>query len=187
MSEPPPRFRRVRERLVWSNDLVRVHDDDVAVGPSGRPGRHVRVEHAAAGDGVVLVARRGGLVALVRTFSYPLGAWLWGLPRGGSHGPDARESAAAELLEEVGVVATRLEVLGLVLPDPGLLGDRVVVVVADVEGPGAPQDPEVAALRWVAVEELRAAVASGEVADGLSLAALALAAARGLWPREDLP
>ncbi|GAA2017058.1 NUDIX hydrolase [Pseudokineococcus marinus] len=180
-----PGIRRVRERTVWAGDRVRVHDDDVELGRSRRPGRHVRVEHVAVGRGVVLVARWDARVALVRTYSYPLGTWLWGLPRGGSHGAEALVTAAAELREETGLDAARLEVVGEVLPDPGLLGARVAVVLADVVGPGSPEDEEVAELRWLDRAGLVGAVAAGEVADGLSLGALALAAARGLLARGE--
>jgi 8-oxo-dGTP pyrophosphatase MutT (NUDIX family) len=178
MSEPS--IHRWQARLVYANDYARVYDDDVVFG-DGRPGRHLRVHPAGPGPGVVILPVHDGAVALVRTYRYPIAAWQWALPRGFSHGADPLETAKIELVEELGVSATRLRLLGQVTPDSGLLDSRVAVVLAHAaETALAPRDHlEVAAARWAPLAEITALIARGELDDGLTLAALALAHSQG--------
>lgn len=170
-------IRRTTERLVYENDVVRVFDDDVAF-PSGREGRHLRIEHVPEGEGVVLLVRDPHRrVALVETYRYPLGHAQLALPRGFSHGVDVEATARAEALEELGVRLARIRVLGHVTPDSGLLAARVAVLAAEVDGPvdGVPSDrDEVIAVHWLSLDELAVQVRDGRVEDGFTLAALAL-------------
>lgn len=182
MSGPP--IRRTRENLVHENAYVRVYDDDVEFG-DGSAGRYVRIEPAGDGPGAVLLARHEGRIALVRTYRYPLAAWQWALPRGFAHGTDPLVTARAELAEETGVTDADLRVIGTVTPDSGVQAHRVAIVLADVRRlpDGGPPDDEVAEVRWASLDELEREIASGAVEDGFTLAALALARARGLLPR----
>lgn len=181
MSEPP--IRRRREREVYANDYVRVYDDDVTFG-TGADGRYLRVEPQGAGPGAVVLPVRGGSVALVRSYRYPVGAWQWALPRGFSHGPDPLLTAETELFEETGIRGARLRVLGHVTPDSGIQAHRVAVVLAEVgDGAGVgPQDAEIAELRWVRLDDLRREIADGRIEDGFTLAAICLAEVAGVLP-----
>jgi 8-oxo-dGTP pyrophosphatase MutT (NUDIX family) len=182
MSEPP--VRRTRERLVHENDYVRVYDDDVTFA-AGSAGRYVRIEPARRGPGVVLLAVHDGRLALVNTYRYPLGRWQWALSRGFPHGADPLVTARAELAEETGVTDSDLRVVGWVTPDSGVQAHRVAVVLAEVRRlpDGGPLDEEVAEVRWVTLEELERQIADGAIEDGLTLAALTVARAKGVLPR----
>jgi 8-oxo-dGTP pyrophosphatase MutT (NUDIX family) len=173
-------IRRLREVLVHANRFVRVYDDEVEF-PSGSRGSYVRLVPAVAGPGVALLAVCDGLIALVRTYRYPIGDWQWGLPRGLAHDTDPLVTAAAELREELGAEAAGLRVIGSFTPDSGLEDIHVHVVVATVEDrTGRPQDvDEVAAVRWVTVDQLWEMAANGRLDDGMTLAALAIAQAKG--------
>jgi 8-oxo-dGDP phosphatase len=136
-------------------------------------------------SGVVVLAERGdGAVALILIRRPRVGDVLWELPRGFEESDDPLADAARELLEETGLVATRLELVGRFHTDSGLLPDHVVVVraaVADADeaiagGDGTADDArDVLAVRWWSRAELRAGVARNELRDGITLAALALA------------
>lgn len=181
MSEPP--IRRTREREVYANDYVRVYDDDVTFGPGTR-GRYLRVEPQGEGPGAVVLPLRDGLIGLVRSYRYPLGAWQWALPRGFSHGPNPLGTAKTELFEETGISDARFRLLGQLTPDSGVQSHRVAVVLAEV-GDGevaGPQDAEIAELRWVRRDDLRREIAAGRIEDGFTLAALCLADAAGALP-----
>lgn len=171
MSEAPVRL--VRERLVHENPYVRLYDDDVVL-PGGRAGRFVRLTPTAPGPGVVLVVLRAGRLAVVRTYRYPLGSWQWAFPRGFGQSEDVLHTASAELLEETGVRDAELTLLGHLTPDSGVQSSRVAIVLAETSAePGPPTDvEEVEAVRWLLPSELEAEVASGDVEDGFTLAAL---------------
>lgn len=179
MAEREPPVRRVAARLEFANRYVRVFDDEVVRGD--RPGRQLRIEAATIGRGVVVIAEYAGRCALVRTYRYAVGAWQWGLPRGFAHGTDSRLTAAAEVGEELGTRITGLRLLGTVTPDSGLLATRVDVYHAIVEDLSMKtEDPdEVAEIRWVPRDQLLDLVASGEIEDGFTLAALCLDIASG--------
>lgn len=176
-------IRRLREVLVYDNPYARIFDDEVEF-PDGAEGRYLRVETPGEGLGVVVLPVHAGTVGLVRTFRYSVDAWQWGLPRGFSQDTDPLVTAKAELQEELGIQAGSLDLLGTFSPDSGLLSREVAVVLATIDDPtGVIEDVrEVAASRWVAVTALWDEVAQGRLVDGMTLAALALATARGSIP-----
>jgi 8-oxo-dGTP pyrophosphatase MutT (NUDIX family) len=174
--------RRVEEVRVYANEFVTVYDDEVDFG-EGRAGRHVRIAPTAPGEGVVLLPTCAERVALVRTYRYPLGEWQWALPRGFSQSTDVLTTARAELEEELGATdVDDLSVIGTIAPDSGLMSSRIRVVHAVLAQPVAkPLDiDEVAQVDWVDLDQLRAMIAAEELIDGFTLAALAIAHARGL-------
>lgn len=187
MAEPDPPVRRVAERLAFANRYVRVFDDEVLRGD--RHDRHMRIETATPGRGAVVLAEHAGRCALVRIYRYAIGAWQWGLPRGFAHAAESQITAAAEVDEELGTTIRELRLLGTVTPDSGLLSARVDVYHAVVENPSTEtKDPdEVAAIRWVARDELLDLVASGAIEDGFTLAAVCLGIASGRFWRTPPP
>ncbi|WP_431033052.1 NUDIX hydrolase [Streptomyces sp. P6-2-1] len=185
MSEPPERaqIQRSREVLAYGNPYVEVFDDEVRFG-DGTAGRYLRIRHRGPGPGVVVLPVRGDRIGLVRTYRYPVASWQWGLPRGFAQDADPLETARAELLEEMGARAAALRLLGYMTPDSGLLTSRVAVVRAEVtEATGPVRDlTEVAEARWLPHARLRQWAAEGRMEDGMTLAALGLAAALGELP-----
>lgn len=179
MTDQQP-IRCMHEHLVYENEFARVYDDTVAF-PDGDEGRYLRVQPVGRGPGVVILPFRSGYISVVRTYRYPVGEWQWALPRGFSQGPDPLETARSELREEMGVTEARVRLLGHITPDSGLLASRIAVVLAEIEDPwiGPTDFREVVAVRWVGLTALEAEVAEGQIEDGLTLAALALARARG--------
>jgi ADP-ribose pyrophosphatase len=161
-----------------------VFDDDVE--RTGQPGRQLRITAAVPGRGVVAVVECAGAFALVHTFRYAVGEWQWGFPRGFSHGPDSAHTARAEVAEELGASVARLQRLGCLTPDSGVLGTVVDTYYASVDERSVhTSDPEeVAAIQWVTAAELRAMTVRGELRDGITLAAWQLAWAAGVVGEE---
>lgn len=179
-------IRRVREREVYANAYVVVHDDDVVLGDA-TAGRYVRIQ-TAGGAGAALVVVHDGQVALVSVYRYPIGRWQWGLPRGFAVSDDPLDTARTELREELGITdPLSLTVLGSFTPDSGIQSSTVWVVRADVAHAGTePQDTaEVSDVRWVDVDALDEMIRRGELDDGISLAALAVAARHPGNRRDD--
>lgn len=164
----------VEQRVVYENDFVTVRADRVRFA-SGKTSTYAHMMPTRPGPGVVVVAIHGGLIALVKTYRYPLQEFQWGLPRGFSHGDDPLQTARAELLEELGAVVSDCAILGQMTPDSGLLGQRVAVVRAVVDAVGERTDEdEVAAVAWVPLDELMGRVVRGEIEDSFTLSALLL-------------
>lgn len=176
-----PPIRRINEREVFGNRFVTVYDDDVLF-PGDHPGRFLRIIEADGRPGVAMLACCEGRYALVYQYRYPLSSWEWAIPRGFAHGDDPRESALAELGEELGGAPDKLTELGIVSSNSGLLAGRVHLFYGRYsETIAAPTDTdEVTAVRWVDLSTLLAEIASGDLIDSFTMAAITLAAARGI-------
>jgi 8-oxo-dGTP pyrophosphatase MutT (NUDIX family) len=180
-AQDTPPIRRIEEREVFGNRFVTVYDDDVLF-PGDRPGRFLRIVEADGRPGVAMLADCEGRYALVYQYRYPLGSWEWAIPRGFAHGDDPRESALAELSEELGGAPDELTELGIVSSNSGLLAGRVHLFYGRYsEAIAAPADKdEVSAVRWVDLGTLLAEIAAGGLIDSFTLSAITLAAARGV-------
>jgi 8-oxo-dGTP pyrophosphatase MutT (NUDIX family) len=164
---------------VYRNPWIRVREDAVER-DDGSTGVYGVVEREHFG--LVIPAERDGFW-LVEQFRHPLGRRSWEFPQGtwpaDGHGAggDAEALARAELAEETGLRATRLEHLGHLDLAPGLSTQEFDVWLADglTPGPTARESTE-ADMRsaFVSEEEFRAMVREGRFTDGPSLAAYSL-------------
>lgn len=175
-------IKRLRPREVYANDYIVVNDDDVAF-PDGSEGRYLRVENVGGNAGAVVIATHACRVALVRVYRYPIGRWQWGLPRGFAVSDDPLATARAELREELGVAEpASITIIGSFTPDSGIRASSTFVVHAAVDEPSEqPEDQkEVAEIRWVGPDTLDGMIRSGELDDGMTLSALAIADRHGI-------
>lgn len=174
-------IERVRPVLKYANRYVEVFDDEVRF-PDGSEGTYLRITHPAPdGQAVVVLPIREGHVALVRTYRYPIGEWQWGLPRGFGQGGDVLKTAEIELRQELGVSARDWRRLGNVTPDSGMLAINVAFFLAIVEdGELNPEDlAEVQEATWLSTHTLLQKIATGDITDGFTLSAVALALTQG--------
>ncbi|MEV6017400.1 NUDIX domain-containing protein [Streptomyces sp. NPDC051997] len=152
--------------------------------PSGAETVRHRVRVGGGRTGVVVLARRGDDILLVRQWRPTVGRWAWELPRGFGE-TDPVSDALRELVEETGLVGSAAVALAYLDVDSGLLESEVAVVEVSVQGdaplrPGTLDDGEIAAARWWSPRDLAEAIRAGDLRDGFTLAALgAAAAARG--------
>ena len=169
-------MRTRSSREVYRNPWTRVREDlvELADGSTGVYGVVERPDFA-----LVLPAERDGFW-LVEQFRHPIGRRSWEFPQGtwgaGREGTP-EELARAELAEETGFRAGRLDHLGRLDLAPGLMTQRFDVWrAADlVPGPTAREASE-ADMRsaFVTETELRTMIAEGRFTDGPSLAAYSL-------------
>lgn len=172
---------RVQERVAYRNQFVTVFDDEVRL-PSGERGTYLRIEPTSGQPGVVVVPVHEQRLGLVLTFRYPVGHFQWAFPRGFGQDDDVEVSARGEVFEELGATASSIELLGQITPDSGLQSTRVAVLLARVAELSTRTDVgEVAATRWVTLEDLLALVDEGQIEDAFTLSALLL-----LLRRRDL-
>ena len=169
-------MRTTNSREVYRNAWTRVRED-VIERPDGSTGVYGVVERPDFA--LVLPAERGGFW-LVEQYRHPIGRRTWEFPQGtwspGSRGTP-EELARAELAEETGLRAARLDHLGRLDLAPGVMTQRFDVWRASelTAGPTAREASE-ADMRSALVPEaeLRAMIGDGRCTDAPSLAAYSL-------------
>jgi ADP-ribose pyrophosphatase len=133
------------------------------------------------GSVVIVPMNEAREIALVRQYRHAIGRYTWEIPAGSlKPGEDPRAAARRECQEEVGLVTERLEPLGSFFPTPGYCNEEMHFYLAarlraPREDEEAHQDEdEDIEVRWVAMPELRAMIARGEIVDLKTLGGLAL-------------
>jgi ADP-ribose pyrophosphatase len=137
------------------------------------------VRHAPS---VVLIPIDGdGRVIIVRQYRAPLDREIWEFPAGRlDDGESAEDAARRECEEEIGVVPRRVERLGGFYAAPGFCDEELIFFrVSDLrppppDSPNKPDEDEDITTRAVAVAEVRAMLARGEIVDLKTAYALTL-------------
>jgi 8-oxo-dGTP pyrophosphatase MutT (NUDIX family) len=166
-------------RLVYEGRIFDVTVDRVKL-PHGPEVDLELVRHD--GSVVLIPIADDGRLLLVRQYRHAAGRYLWELPAGSlerDEDPDA--AAGRECHEELGLIPDRLERLLTLYPTPGFCTETMTYYRATglrAPGPGdaaAHQDEdESIEVGAFTVDEIRAMVARGEIADLKTVAALAL-------------
>lgn len=126
----------VDRRVACSNDRFDVFLDRVAGEGEDQPAYLVvapRVRAEGLVTGVAVLPICDGQIGLLRIYRHPIGDHSWEMPRGFVEAGESVEQAALrELEEETGLAceAAKLESLGLMTPDAGVLAARVHLFVA---------------------------------------------------------
>ncbi len=178
-----------RERLIH-----RGRKFDFAVititGRSGRPIEREIVRHPGAVILVPLVrSDSGDELLMVRQVRPALGEPVLELPAGTlESGENPFGCAARELEEETGYRAATVTALGRFYTSPGMSDELMHAFVAtDLTATRpSPEDDENIEVVCVRVGEIAGMINRGELQDGKSLSALALAVVRGVLPPEVL-
>jgi len=157
-------------RRVYEGRIFDVTVDRVRL-PHGREADLEIVRHD--GSVVLLPIADDGRVLLVRQYRYAAERFLWELPAGSLEiGEDRDVAAARECQEELGLIADRLERLLTLYPTPGFCTETMTYYRATglrTPGPDDPEahqdDDESIEVSAFSVDDLRAMIASGEIAD----------------------
>ncbi len=173
-------FAQISEMEIWRGRVVRLVRTEWSA-PDGTTMERDVVRHPGA---VAVVAITGGAapcVLLVRQFRAPLGREVLEVPAGTLDvaGEPPAEAARRELMEEVGMLAGRIEALGTMLNSPGFTDQRTHLFLAS-DLTECEMRPEGVEERHMSVVEMPvsgidAAIASGEIADAQSLLGLLMA------------
>ncbi len=178
------REERLDGEVVYDGRIVRLEVDHVRLANGHETVREV-IRHSGAV--VVLPLHADGSVTLVRQFRYPVGRVLLELPAGklDRPGEEPLECARRELAEETGLKASSWRRLGSFYTTPGFTDEIIHAFAAEGverDASATPEDDEVLEPVTLAMDELEAMAAHGEILDAKTLATLALwrsAQARG--------
>jgi len=166
-------WKTLRSRLVYENPWIRVREDDV-VRPDGSPGIYGVVEFKNQAVGVLPVDADGS-VWLVGQYRYPLHAYSWEIPEGGSPGSEAPEDTALrELKEETGLEAGRLELIRSAHLSNSVCDEVAYIFRASelTHGESMPEGTERLHAKRVPWAEAWAMLERGEITDSMSVIAL---------------
>jgi 8-oxo-dGTP pyrophosphatase MutT (NUDIX family) len=180
-AEPENPWKTLSSRALYENPWIAVREDSV-LRPDGVPGIYgvVHFKNRAVG---VLPVEPDGAVWLVGQYRYPLNAYSWEIPEGGSpesEPPD--ETARRELREETGLTAGRLELVATAHLSNSV-SDELGYVFRATELKQGADEPEgterlvVHRFRW---DDAWGMLERGEITDSLSVIALLHEAVRRL-------
>ena len=169
------RITRLRRRTAYRNRWMTVYEDDVRF-PDGEESIYGVVKKPDFAAIVPIDA--GGRLHLVQQFRYPVGLRLWEFPMGAwedAPDTDPETLARAELREETGLTAGRIEALGTLFAACALIEQTCHLFLATDLVPGPPSreasesDMVTASFSFA---ELRELILGGEIRDAVTIAAL---------------
>ncbi|MBI4300968.1 MAG: NUDIX hydrolase [Chloroflexi bacterium] len=166
----------LNSRRIYSGRVVGLRVDTVRL-PDGRTTQREIVEHSEAVAIVPLDARSNAI--MVRQYRKPVERQLLEIPAGGIEPGESPEAAAArELKEETGYSAGKIERIGGIYSAPGFCQEYLHLFLATDLVPGRPEAEEDESIELVMVplQEVPNLIASGQICDAKSVAALLLVA-----------
>jgi ADP-ribose pyrophosphatase len=187
---------RTARRLAAANSRFDVYFDSLELAGGGRVDDFLivrpRVQDERGVGGVLVLPESGGRIGLMRGWRHHLDCEVWQAPSGFVEpGEQAEQTALRELEEETGLSCAlrQLQLLGLFLPDAGLIEARVALFAARGVQPKpgvrqAEREAGTGELHWFSREALqRLAQSAGDIGGSTLVACLrwllAPAAARG--------
>ncbi len=172
-------IRQLTSRVVYRNPWMTVREDEVER-DNGQRGIYGVVEKY---DSAVILPIDGDYVHLVEQFRYPIGRRSLELPQGSleASGFEPEAIARGELLQETGLVAASLELLGSFIIAIGYSNQRQYAFLATglTLGQNCPDREEHdLVLHRVSLAEFQEKISNNTIDDAQTLAAWALYRAR---------
>jgi len=164
--------KKLSSQQIYSGRAVNLSVDTVEK-PSGKKATREVVEHSACIAAVVLDDQHN--VLLVRQFRYPVGRFLLEIPAGGiDDGEEPQDCVRRELQEEIGYLPRKIDKLGGFYSIPGYGTEYLHCYLATNLVPSrlVAEDTQGIELARVPTNQIPQLIASGEICDAKSIAAL---------------
>ena len=158
--------RTVRSQSIFEGKVLHVKKDTVSL-PNGKESTREYCVHKGAV--AVLPLTDEGEVILVKQYRYAPGRVFLEIPAGKLDSVDEvpREAALRELREETGAICQTLTPIGVLVPSPALLTERIHMFLAEglTFGETDPDDDEFLEIVKMPLSELVEMVMNGEIED----------------------
>ena len=164
--------KKLATQQIYQGRAVNIRVDTVVKADGSKTTREV-VEHSDCVAVVVIDDHDN--VLLVRQFRHPVGKSLLEIPAGGiDPGEEPVDSVRRELQEEIGYLPRRIDTLGGFYSIPGYGTEYLHCFLATDLVPGRllAEDTDDVELVRVSLDEIPRLIASGEICDAKSIAAL---------------
>ena len=171
--------RKLSSKTVFEGKIVHVDHDTVELENGNQAFREV-IRHPGA---VAVLALDGEAVLLVRQYRYCIGRELLEIPAGKlERGEDPLAAAVRELSEETGCTCADLIPLGRYYGSAGCMDEGIHLYFGRISDKGSshPDEDEFLTVERRTPAQLEALMAAGDLPDGKTMAALAIARAKGL-------
>ncbi len=172
-ADKPFPWTTLASKTVVDNKWVRVEEHDV-LNVKGTPGHYTTLHFKRVATGAVALDK-GGHVFLLGQHRYPLRAYSWEVPEGGTDPGEAPLAAIQrELKEEAGVSAGAWRHI-LTMHLSNMMSDEIAFgyLATDLTlGAAEPEESEVLELRRVPFAEALAMALDGRITDAITVALL---------------
>jgi 8-oxo-dGTP pyrophosphatase MutT (NUDIX family) len=166
-------------RKIYEGRIFTVQIESITL-PKGNDLEAEVVRHP--GSVVIIPLTNAGEIVLVKQYRHAIGRWAWELPAGSLKvGEDVRAAAIRECHEEIGLIPSRVELLGAFFPTPGYCDEEMNFFRADgLRQPSAedeaanPDEDEDIETQAFSRDEIRRMIAAGEIIDLKTVAGLTL-------------
>ncbi|MDD6611762.1 MAG: NUDIX hydrolase [Clostridiales bacterium] len=173
--------KKVKSDYKFHGKIMTVRVDDALL-PNGKPCKREVCEHV--GGVGVLPIDENRMVTLVRQYRYPYETTTLEIPAGKmDQGPENAENCGRrELSEETGLIARTMIPMGEIWPSPGFMDERLHLFCAKelTQGEVHPDEDEFVEIVRMPFDELCQRIASGEIHDAKTVAAIGKALIMGL-------
>ncbi len=170
--------KTINSELIFEGRVVKLYKDKIELSTGKESFREV-VKHSG---GVVILAKKGDKILLVKQFRYPMKEVLYELPAGKLEvGENPFEAAKRELEEETGYCANKWTDLGYVYTSPGYSDEKLYLYMAeDLEYTHChPDEGEIIQALEYKYDDVLKMVDKGEINDAKTLCALMRAQIKG--------
>lgn len=162
----------LRSKMVYKGPVFGIRRDEI-IEPGGMRVTREVITHP--GSVVVLPVFPDGRILLIRQYRHATRQFLWELVAGRiDRGENPRKAAARELIEETGYRAKRFHVFLDVFPTPGLLEERMYILLAEdlTAGKAEPEEDEKITAQAFTQSELEQMIRRNKLRDAKSIAGI---------------
>ena len=148
---------------------------DLVENPLGERHTRERIAKTHPGNSVVIAARYNNRYVMLKQFRHAMGTYQLAFPRGyGEPNITIEENVKKEVSEELNTSASEVKIIGEVVADSGICGERVNIALCKIEKPYVDGIyEEIKDYLLLSLSEIKSLVREGKINDGFTLAALA--------------
>lgn len=165
-------WKTLSSRIAYETPYIKVREDKV-VRPDGNLGIYSVIENTPAVFVVALT--ENDEIYLINLYRYPTKQMSIEVPAGNTDGEDVIKAAYRELLEETGLTADRVEIVGKFQSYNGLANEVSVTVIATGLVQTKDNKTKEEGIAWVKKYPIRKVlelIRTGKLTDGQSIAAI---------------